>query len=192
MLRLLLSRYLSVGAREVTFAYGVHGKPALAEGRHESRLHFNMSHSGDLAFYVVGTDGELGVDVEQVRPVEVLNLAPQVFSAAEIASLRRLPAERQLQRFFVLWTALEAVVKATGAGLTMDTRQIVLESHANAMTAKVTAEGRVSRWSVQPLYLVPGYRAAIASEGHAWRVRYLGSPQTPVSDMDFRHWAASS
>ncbi len=186
MLRLLLGRYLSIAAHDVAFAYGVHGKPVLAESPRAPRLRFNMSHSAGLALYAIGADGEVGVDVEQVRPVDALGLAPQFFSAAEVALLRSLPAEPRLQRFFMLWTALEAVLKATGAGLTMDPRQIDLETQSEPMVATVTDRGQVSKWAVQRLDLVPGYRAALATAGRTKRLRYLGRPPSLISDLDRR------
>jgi len=185
-LRLLLGRYLSIAPQDVVFAYGVHGKPALAESLRAPRLRFNMSHSAGLACYAIGADGEVGVDVEQVRPVDVLDIAPQFFSATEVALLRSLPAEPRRQRFFLLWTALEAVLKATGGGLTMDPRQIGLESQSKPMVATVADGGQVSRWAVQRLDLVPDYRAALATEGRAKRLRYLGRPPVPTADLDRR------
>src|SRR5215471_4893186 len=45
-LRYLLGHYLNCNPTEVSFVYGVKGKPSLG---FPSNIHFNMTHSGDLA-----------------------------------------------------------------------------------------------------------------------------------------------
>ena len=60
MLRQLLGRYLDQDPGAVTFSRGSHGKPFLPEGT----LHFNVSHTHELALYAIARDREVGVDVE--------------------------------------------------------------------------------------------------------------------------------
>src|SRR5579859_6114027 len=50
-LRTLLGRYLDVEPQCICFASNDYGKPAITSPTAGRRLHFNLSHSGDLALY---------------------------------------------------------------------------------------------------------------------------------------------
>ena len=93
VLRALLGRYLDRDPRDLRFALGPHGKPALAhDGADEGDLRFNLSHSGDLALVAVSAGREIGVDIERTRP-------------------------RYTAEFLQDWVAREAVVKCRGLGI---------------------------------------------------------------------------
>lgn len=87
-------------------------------------MHFNLSHSGELAAVAVSTAGEVGVDVERHREVDQWEaIAERHFTRAEADGLTKPTglaasnAADRRQRFFNLWTGKEAVVKLLGAGL---------------------------------------------------------------------------
>jgi 4'-phosphopantetheinyl transferase len=114
----VLPAALSAMPQALRFGYNPHGKPYLAPQCNPRGLHFNMSHSGEWAVIVISHSGEIGVDIEQVRPLNYLELAQIVFSPHEQATLRATPVERQQAAFFNGWTRKEAFIKAKGAGLT--------------------------------------------------------------------------
>ena len=70
ILRTILSRYLPLAPGQIEFCYGPHGKPALSGACGDQSLCFNLSHSADMALYAVTRDRQIGVDIEQVRPVK--------------------------------------------------------------------------------------------------------------------------
>ena len=147
LLRSILGRYLNVEPRELQFTHGPHGKPELTGAGYS--LRFNLSHSGDLMLLAVSHAHEVGVDVEQVR--EGLNtdeLAASYFAHAEAEALRHLPDAERTLRFFELWTATEARLKASGDGLANGTTII-----------------NPDRWSLLSLTPADGYAAALAVEG---------------------------
>jgi 4'-phosphopantetheinyl transferase len=114
-LRILLGRCLSTPPGAIALRYGPMGKPSLAE---PARLRFNLSHSGRLALFAFTLDCEVGIDVEEVRPVpEMEQIAVRQFSAPETAGLMSLPAARREPAFFRCWTRMEAYSKALGNGL---------------------------------------------------------------------------
>nr|MCU0624624.1 hypothetical protein [Gemmatimonadaceae bacterium] len=65
-MRRILGAALGVAPGALVFDHGPQGKPALAGS---PGVHFNLSHSEDLAVLAVTTRGPIGVDVEAVRPI---------------------------------------------------------------------------------------------------------------------------
>lgn len=115
ILRLLLAKYLECDARQLPFAHGPHGKPALRD--HE--LQFNISHSADFAVFAFTRAGEIGVDIELVRDdmPRQWEIAQKYFSAAEVEQLAVFPESERNTAFFRCWTRKEAYVKARGDGI---------------------------------------------------------------------------
>ena len=67
ILRVLLGRYLAVEPDCIRLAHGSRGKPRLSFP--ETPLEFNLAHSGRLTTYAFAVGCELGVDIEEVRPI---------------------------------------------------------------------------------------------------------------------------
>jgi len=171
LLRVLLGRYLDVDPAGVRFAHGPRGKPFLAEG---DGLRFNLSHSGGLALLAFARDRELGVDVEQERPLpEAEDIARRYFSAREVAQLRRLRADERAAAFFRCWTRKEAFIKATGDGLSrpLDAFDVTLGPGDPARLLHVRGEPETARrfW-LEDLQPVAGFAGALAVEGPRARV----------------------
>src|SRR6185503_20202372 len=85
-LRILLGRYLNLPPNEVAFEFESYTKPRLARLKAAAvDLRFNVSHSGELALVAVTTGCEVGVDVEQLRPVKQMDeIAVRYFHRLEI------------------------------------------------------------------------------------------------------------
>ena len=146
ILRSILGIHLGCAPQSLRFAYGEHGKPGLAEpaGTH---IEFNLSHSGDLAIYAVALGRSVGVDVERIKPGgSWLRIAEQYFTPAEATELHALPEEAMKCKFFEMWAAKEARLKALGVGL-----RFPLEN-----------AGDTNSWPVIKLSPMPGYSAALA------------------------------
>ncbi len=105
----------TVGLREqdASIAYGEHGKPYLAE---HPQWHFSLSHSGEWAVCVL-SDAPVGVDVEQLRPIEAAALAKRWLPASQAETVKNSPIAEQTERFFWQWTRRESLLKAQGVGL---------------------------------------------------------------------------
>ena len=115
-LRALLGGYLDRPAGELRFEYGEAGKPSLRDPA--SDLRFNLSHSGEHLLIGVSTGLELGVDVEELRPVRRREaIARRVLSADERAVISRFVGADRDVAFLLFWTGKEAVVKASGGGV---------------------------------------------------------------------------
>jgi 4'-phosphopantetheinyl transferase len=158
----------------LSFRYGAHGKPALAGDSDGNSIRFSVSHSHGIALYAVTRGREVGIDVERIRfDLAVAEIAERFFSQREVATLRALPAELQRQTFFRCWTLKEAYIKARGEGLSLPLDQFDVSLTAGDPDTVLRIERdptEASRWSLQELASAPGYAAALAVEGHGWRL----------------------
>lgn len=116
-LRHLLAVRTGVPASALQFLEGPQGKPAL----HGTRAcAFNLSHSEDIALVALAEDGDIGIDVEMLRPMpDAVELAQRNFSASECAELAATPPPQQDLAFLLGWTRKEACLKAIGSGLSI-------------------------------------------------------------------------
>lgn len=108
-LRALIGRYLGTDPARVRFELGQKGKPRVASN---PEFCFNASHSGSLGLFAFTMGCELGIDVEQIRPLSGVNeIAARFFCAGEAVDLLSLPAGERLHAFFLCWTREEAYLK---------------------------------------------------------------------------------
>ncbi|WP_174510170.1 4'-phosphopantetheinyl transferase AcpT [Klebsiella oxytoca] len=92
--------------------YSAQGKPGFAG---TATRWFNLSHSGDDIALLISDEGEVGCDLEVIRPRQNWRrLANAVFSTAEHAEVEAEPPEQQLNAFWRIWTRKEAMVKQRG------------------------------------------------------------------------------
>ena len=106
----LLDRGLrKYGLREknAVFAFGESGKPYLRE---YPNVHFNLSHSGEMA-NAVFSDREIGCDIEYIRPFDE-DTASLVFTDDEMKWITS--SENRDYAFTRLWTVKESIIKAKG------------------------------------------------------------------------------
>jgi 4'-phosphopantetheinyl transferase len=143
-------------------------------------LRFNVSHSHSLALYAITRAREVGVDVEHIRPeIAQEKIAERFFSPREVTVLRALPTPLQASAFFACWTRKEAFIKAKGDGLTLPLDQFdVSLAPGEPATLLRTAwdPQEAACWALQDLAPAPGYRAAVAVAGHAWRLTCWDGP----------------
>jgi 4'-phosphopantetheinyl transferase len=159
-LRLLLARYTGCAPDALPIAVEANGRPFLTGVL--SRLHFNLSHSGEMALAAFALSDPVGVDVERVRKLpDAIEIAERYFAAGEREAIRRAPAERRSAVFAVIWTRKEAILKALGLGLHAPLDSF--ETGAPDGAACVTGEATEWRgWTVTDLAPAPGYLGAVA------------------------------
>lgn len=116
-LRRLLGQYLDLPAANVSLAYNPFGKPLLGK-THGDVLRFNLAHTSELALVAVTRGCDVGVDIERLRAVNRLeSIANRYLHPAESTGILAAAVELQQEAFLRCWTAKEAVIKATGTGL---------------------------------------------------------------------------
>lgn len=176
-LRQILGSYADTTPAQLEFVTGEHGKPELVNARSNSgrALHFNLSHSGDMALVAVSLHGAVGVDVERWRDrVQHLEIAERFFSPFERDALRSLPSEVPagdplLRGFFSTWSRKEAYLKATGHGISRGlhhfdvTMARAADDHLAELLADRLDPTAVERWTMHNIDIAPGYSAALVT-----------------------------
>lgn len=174
LLRAILGRYLGREPHGLRFVYAGRGKPALGP-EEATDLRFNVSHSAGVALFAVAREREVGVDVEQLRPMpRAERIAERFFSLPEIEALAAVPDARKAEAFFTCWTRKEAYIKARGDGLghPLDRFAVTISPGEPARLSAV-GDGdasEIARWSLAGLPAGPGWVAALAAGGGGWRV----------------------
>jgi 4'-phosphopantetheinyl transferase len=164
ILRMLLGRHLERAAGAVEFHYGPHDRPDV------DGVSFNVSHAGDRALIAIAHDGDVGIDIEELRPEpSEEQVAERFFSPLEVAKLRGLPREEQPRAFLNCWTRKEAFIKALGDGLSLalDSFDVTLEPDEEpALTRTAWSSSEHESWRIRDLSdHFPGYVAALATRG---------------------------
>lgn len=120
----------------------------------DNRVDFNISHSGDLVVIAVGHCLRLGIDVEEIKPVNVEDFS-LTFSNEELWAIKQFADPLIL--FYDLWTKKEAVLKANGKGMHLPVEEVTI------MGDKAFCEQE--EWQLCSLRLLPGYACSVAFSG---------------------------
>lgn len=160
VLRELLAGYLGCKATEVEIVIGDKGKPHVA-----GPIHFNIAHTSGRALFAFALRGQVGADVEAIRPSnDWSQIARRFFCPEEAAELASFPPRDRDAAFFRCWTRKEAFIKATGEGLSMP-----LDSFRVSMTQKsaqfLKLPGEAGQWKLYDIDAGPGFAAALAHPG---------------------------
>ena len=131
-LRAILASYLRVRSEAVSFHYGARtGSPRSRVRPLNSIFLIPMNSQSALSKV-----GRIGVDVEEIRPMEEhgRKLIGRFFSEVEQREYLDVPEHERLTAFFRGWTRKEAYLKAVGTGLAT-----VLSSFDVTLGPKVSA-----------------------------------------------------
>jgi len=147
-----------------------HKRPYLHSG-----LDFNISHSGKYVLCTISDSERVGIDVEQIRPMD-LGEFKDFFSAVEYKTITQ--ASNPVAQFFLYWTLKEAAIKADGRGLTIPLSKVIIQEDT------VQIEG--TRWYAQRLLLDPDHPAHVVSgkPGTAFLTEHVTLQD--VIERDFR------
>jgi 4'-phosphopantetheinyl transferase len=159
VLRALLGKHVNEQAGQILLSEGINKKPVLSN---YPNVFFNVSHSGDWVLIAISRM-RVGVDVEQIRPdFPVDDLLDSICSPKERAWIYKGADDIRLS-FYQLWTRKEALVKATGKGIS-DAFQ-----HVPSLDGLYSIESdlinAVGQWVVGGFILEEGYPASIAYNG---------------------------
>jgi 4'-phosphopantetheinyl transferase len=155
LLRLLIARYSQLQPTSIPLHLGQHGKPMLPP---ELGKHVNVAHSGDWSLLAISPSA-VGVDLENAATeLTFKDIATLSFSPTEQHSLDKAVDPRAT--FFRLWTRKEALIKATGQGISDALADIpALDGHHHV---DLSLLGEPGPWSISSFDVAPDYPAGLA------------------------------
>jgi len=106
----------------VTLSYDINGKPHLYLDR---EIFISLTHSGKYVGCMV-SDKPCGIDIEIHKNRDYGKIAKRICTESELSSIKN------EEDFFDLWTAKESILKATGAGLSLDMRSFSINRGVEA------------------------------------------------------------
>ena len=127
-------------------AYTDHGRPHLT-----GSVDFNISHSGDYVMCAIGHEMKVGVDIEEIKPVDFSDF--ETLMTQEQWHLIK-TAGNPLKTFFKYWAIKESIIKADGRGLNIPLNDIII---TNEIAYYET------RWYLHELDIHESYSANLAS-----------------------------
>lgn len=142
-LRKLLGARLGIAPQTVKLVYGKNGKPRLVD----ETLRFSVSHCGEVALFAFSRRGDVGVDIEAMRPIRSLDaIAAHILSRRELRAYAA--ARDKVLAFLRFWTRKEALAKGLGEGLSIPPEEL--------------EPSRAPGWRVHSFFPLPGFIAAVA------------------------------
>jgi len=152
--RLLLLSWLQENNMPVQYfqsiQYSKYGRPCCINAGFD----FNISHSGLYVICAVNTLGKVGVDIEEIKPIDPDEFC-RVLTTREIELVKT--AQKKERLFYKIWTRKEALGKADGRGLGVEWRAIsVLEN---------TVSLGACSYLLSELQVDENYQTSIAYEG---------------------------
>ena len=164
--RRVLADALGCAPGALRFRAGPHGKPSALVGDVPASLSFNLSHTRGLAGIAVCADpaGDVGFDVEGASRAIGQGVEAAVLRPEERRWLAALPTVARPEGFMRLWTLKEAVVKATGEGLSRDLQTFWLEPGPPPVL-HLSPDRAGEPWHADQRLLEGGFVAAVALRG---------------------------
>jgi 4'-phosphopantetheinyl transferase len=150
-LRLILGRHLGRQPETLRFGLGQYGKPSIVLNSLAGvplEVHFNINHT-DGAVAVALAGSPVGIDIERLRELPDLIELAQHFFTAEIVDeiVCCAPASKQLALFYRHWTLGEALIKATGKGLSQDSKSFAFTTKGAPQLRRGNSElGQPNHW----------------------------------------------
>jgi 4'-phosphopantetheinyl transferase len=149
-MRTLLGSYVGIAPANIAFSTNAYGKPQVASEEGAEQIQFNLTHSAGVAALAVSRAFELGIDIEQIRPIES-EVAKHHFSPRELLTLGSLPPQQWLPGFYRCWTSKEALLKGEGLGLNLPLDGFDVEVHPQLPPALIAVAPHINISSGWPL-----------------------------------------
>lgn len=163
-LRFLLGRWLIRQSLQLhnqsgslkTLKKNKYGKPFLGE---LPSFEFSISHSGDFVLCASSFHHSMGVDVEQIKPVDFADFKEFIPKNKWEAII----ADKQFLRFYDYWTYLESALKADGRGLSVPMSSVEISETHSMIDDQI--------YHMQRVHLSNEYRCAIAYAGDQQEIK---------------------
>ena len=169
ILKWLLGARLGIAPDKITLGYGSCGKPFLREPVMGGDVEFSISHSNGHFAIALSHGRRVGIDIERIQDDgDWLLMARQFYSSDETEAMLTLPAEQHSYAFFKAWTSKEALLKATGEGLSAGlsgVRVSVLPDCPPKLLDYHVIAGLCAQWTIHSVPVPTGMVGALVVEG---------------------------
>lgn len=161
LLRAALSTFVARPPSAWAFVQVGHHKPTIY-GEDFAGLRFSLTHCPGFAACAVARGGEVGIDVEPLRPVLDVDAYRRVLSTEERHALNAVRPPDADRLFWRIWTAKEAIGKATGHGIAERLTAFTVTPTTSGFA--LTGDVPLPNGTVRALECGPGHVGAIATE----------------------------
>jgi 4'-phosphopantetheinyl transferase len=176
-LKALVASLTGVAPADVALRYDCeqcgqqHGRPVLVGSLADSGWAVSLSHAGQRVLVAATREGPVGADVEPVAAVDFSGFAEVALAPAEQQSIAALPAAERRLAAARIWVRKEALLKASGAGLRVDPREVdTIRSARGASVADLDVGAR--------------YAAAVALASRTTFTVQMAGPVTVAAAAD--------
>ena len=173
LLRQVLGELVGRPCDTITFEHGPQGKPMLPRPN-RSKIEFNTSHSGRWFIIAWAKGVEVGVDIETETRNHLQDgpsLARRWLTSAEFEQATQRGLDFSGSGFLRLWCRKEAVMKATGLGLSLEPTSFEVPTDPVLEKPALVKIGIPETGCLQLMDITPG----------SWPVGLLGSVCVDVS-----------
>ena len=141
--RTIIASLLGTRPQDVRFARGPQGKPELPG----AALEFSLTHSESVGGLAAKWNGAVGLDAEYYCAIPDLDdLARCVCAPSEYEIFTATPEVERQRLFLRIWTRKEAVLKATGLGLSCPPQRVVAMTNPTLAEAIAVVPGHGDWW----------------------------------------------
>lgn len=172
ILRLLCGKYLQVQPNVLQFSSNDYDKPYL----NFAPLYFNLSHAGEWIVYAFSANPFVGIDIEEVRPIDNMhNIVAYYFSLSEAGAFQQIAPQYQLEAFFRCWTRKEAYIKAIGSGLSLSLKSFDVSLTASDTSGLLRTEHKAN-CRLEDIQVADGYIGCLAIENTTTNICFYDIP----------------
>lgn len=136
LLRMMLSKKLRINPAEIIIINDINNKPCLTG----NPFYFNITHGRDAFAFAISKFFYVGIDMEDTeQQIDFRPITDTYFSERERKYILDPETDAQ-NRFFLLWTRKEALLKAFGTGIVTDLKKVELLNGKNVIN-RATFDG---------------------------------------------------
>ncbi len=161
LLRVALGVALDMAPKQIRLATTPGKKPRITNAG--TCIDVSLSHTSGLVACAVARGCDVGIDVEKITDVDRSEVALPVFAADELAWILHDDRADVASAFYRVWTLKEAVLKATGEGLTDDATSFSVLPDPPRFAATQPRFGATGHWHLWQSERLAGYVLAVAA-----------------------------
>jgi hypothetical protein len=144
----------------------------------------HLSHAGGYAGYLCGATPSVGIDLEWIRPRDVLALAKFAYAAEEARCIEALPDADRGAAFINLWVLKEAAAKVLDLDLLTALARCRFVIQGAHIEGQLPRAGNWTAWLYAPN---PSLRLAVLSFGDDAEPEHVEWP-VGAADAAIVHW----